>query len=1024
MGLISAAIKNKKITIFLVFVSIICGLFSYYIVPKQESPDVSAPAAMITTIYPGASSADVEKLVTKKIEEKTEELDGYDYMLSYSKNSVSVVILYLNFNADKDKAWRDLRDKIKDLKPQLPQGCYDSEINTNLAEAAGMIISISGKNYTYEQLGTYADDIKKELGGIDGISRIDVKGKQEKQVKVDVEWDKINKYAISLSEVCKILNAQNIDIPSGHLNLNNTKINVKIPGTYVSLEEIENTVVGVSSTTGEMVKLKDIAKVYMDYDTDSNYEFRNNGENTVLLTGYFQNNKNIVLIGNEVQKQMNKIKTQLPSDLVIDEVTFQPKDVSESVSFFMKNLKEGVFLVIITVLLGMGIRNALVVSAVIPISITMSFLVMYILGIKVQEMSTTGLIISLGILVDDAIVIGDIIQVGIDKGLERDIAAFNGVKKLFVPVFTSTLIIVGAFLPLMTIPGAPGEFLKSLPQVVMICITCSYLAAMLVTPAMSSLGFRKSKNLNKESRIRKMFRKLLEYGLKHKITVIITAVLVFGISMVGMTRLGMQFFPYVDKDLIYIDINNEKYEDLDNTSNLVRQVENVLKDQPEVLSYTSAIGSGMPKFYLTLPVVAPSNETAQLLVKIDLKKTKRFKSKEVFGEYIQEQLDSKISGGTTIVKYLEQAMPLESPIRIRLTGDDLNKIYSASEILQQQLKGIPGTSNIRDDSAKKTFEYLVNIDEVRASQHGILKSDVLQQVNIALKGYKASVYRKNGNEYDIIVKSNIASVKDLQNLLIKSSVAGNKVPLMQIAAIQLQSELDQIKHYKKDKTVTVLSDVKTGYNAVKIEDALSKQIKNMDLGGVRVTYDGEKKQITKNFANLGYAGVLTILIIYILLFIQFKSFIQPLIIMSSLPLSLAGVVVGLSIFRMPLSLTAAMGIISLIGVVIRNAILLIEYIQEGRAEGMSVDEACLHAVSQRFRPIILSSTATITGLIPLAYSGSALFSPMSVTIMFGLFTATFLTFIVVPVIYSWVNTWLEKRFRSKNAVDNTVNYAS
>lgn len=1016
MELIKAAIKNKKIVFFLVAIAIISGFYCYYIIPKQESPDVSSPAAMITTIYPGASPSDIEKLVTKKIEDKVEEIDGYDYVESFSKNSASVIILYLNNDADKDKAWRDLRDKIKDLKADLPDGCGDSTINTNLTETAGMIISVSGKNYSYEQLGNYTDDIKKELSSVSGISRFDVKGKQDKQVKVEVDWNKINKYSVSIEDVCSVLKAQNIDIPSGSLNLSTGKIKVKTPGTFTSLQDIQNTIVGVSSTTGETVRIKDIAKVYMDYDDDSSLKFTDNGTNSVLLAGYFQDNKNIVLIGEDVKKKLDTIKQQLPKDLTIDEVTFQPKDVSDSVSFFMKNLREGIILVIITVLIGMGVRNSLVVSAVIPISISMSFLVMYVLGIKVQQMSTTALIIALGILVDDAIVIGDVIQVGIDEGMSGDEAAFSGIKKLFVPVFTSTFIIVGAFSPLLTIPGAVGEFLRTLPQVVMICVTCSYLSALLVTPAMSSLAFRKSKNSDKESKVRKMFRKLLTYGLNHKKKVVIAAVGVFLLSVGIMKTLGMQFFPYADKNVIYIDIANEKMEDINSTSNLVKQVEDVLKEQKEVTGYTTAIGGGMPKFYITVPAVAASKDTAQIMVKVDIEKTKKFQTRQELVEYIQGLLDSKISAGTATVKLLEQAEPIGAPIRLRLTGDDLDKVYAASDKIEQQLKSIPGTMNVRDDGAKKTFEYEVNIDDAKASQLGLLKSDILKQINIALKGYSSSVYRKNGSEYDILVKTNISSAEDLKNLQVKSSVTDTKVLLSQVASITLSSELDQIKHYKKDKTITVYSDVKTGYNSVDIENALTEKINKMDLNGVNVLYDGEKHQIEKNFTSLALAGLLTVLIIYVILFVQFKSFVQPLIIMCSLPLSLMGVVIGLMIFRMPLSLTAVMGIISLIGVVIRNAILLIEYIIEGRKEGLSIDDACLHAVSQRFRPIILSSIATITGLIPLAFSKSALFGPMSVTIMFGLLTATFLTFVVVPVVYSLVNTKLEQRLERRNSI--------
>jgi len=1009
MGLINAAIKNKKTVLFLVVIAIISGFYCYYIIPKQESPDVSSPAAMITTIYPGGSPSDIESLVTKKIEEKVEEVDGYDYCESYSENSASIVILYLNNDADKDKAWRDLRDKIKDLKSELPDGCQDSQINTKLTESSGMILSVSGDNYSYEQLGNYADDIKKQLSNVSGISRFDIEGKQDKQVKVDVDLSKINKYSISLEDVCGVLKAQNIEIPSGDLDLNTGKIKVQTPGSFTSLKDIENTIVGVSTDTGQTIKIKDIANVQMDYDDDSNYKYTNNGENSVLLAGYFQDNKNIVLIGNDVKKKLDEIKKQLPQDLVIDEITYQPKDVNESVSFFMENLRDGVILVVITVLIGMGFRNAMVVSAVIPISMAMSFIAMDILGIKVHQMSTTALIIALGILVDDAIVIGDVVQVGIDEGMSGDEAAFHGIKKLFVPVFTSTLIIIGAFSPLLKIPGAVGEFLRTLPQVVMICITCSYISALFITPAMSSLFFKKSKNVDKESKIRKMFHKILSYGLKHKIKVVIASICVFIVSMGLMKLLGMQFFPYADKNIIYIDVSNEKVDDMDSTSKLVKQVEDILKSEKEVTNYTSAIGGGMPKFYMTVPNVAPAKNTAQIMVKIELEKTKKFDTREKLVEYLQGQLDSKISGGTATVKLLEQAQPIGAPIRLRLTGDDLDKLYAASDQIQQKLKDMPETLNVRDDAAKKTYEYDVNIDSTKSMQHGLLKSDILKQINIALKGYSSSVYRKNGSDYDILVKTNIASVEDLKNLQIKSSVTNNKILLSEVATINLNSQLDQIKHYKKDKTVTIYSDVKTGSNSVNIEDKLSQEINQMDLNGVNVIYDGEKHQIQTNFASLAVAGVLCIAIIYVILFMQFKSFIQPLIIMCSLPLSLMGVVIGLLIFRMSISLTAVMGIISLIGVVIRNAILLVEYIIDGRHEGLSIDEACLHAVSQRFRPIILSSTATITGLIPLVFSKSALFGPMSVTIIFGLASATFLTFVVVPVVYSLVNTRLEER---------------
>lgn len=1017
MRLIKAAIEHKKIVFFLVAIAVIGGFYSYYIIPKQESPNVSSPAAMVTTIYPGASPSEIEQLVTKKVEDVVEEIEGLDYLESYSKNSVSVVIVYLNNDADPDESWRELRDKINDIQSDLPDGSQESVINTDLAEATGMMIAISGENYSYEELGNYADEIKKQLSSIDGISRIDVEGKQEKQVKVEIDLSQINKYDLSVEDVATVLKAQNIDIPSGSLNYESGRIKVKAPGTFTSLQDIENTIVGVSSISGETIKIKDIAKVYMGYNDDADKKYTNQGLNTVILAGYFQEGKNIVLVGEEIEKKLNEVRNNLPSDIQLDEVIFQPKDVNESVEFFMQKLLEGIVFVLLAVFLGMSLRNAMVISAVIPISIALTFLSMYVLGIEVHQVSTTALIIALGILVDDAIVIGDAIQVEIDRGKSGNSAAFYAIKKLFVPVFTSTLIIVGAFAPLLTVPGAVGEFLRTLPLVVMICVTWSYVSALFVTPAISAATFKKSKKAEKEGPVRKMFRIILTYFLKHKAVVIVAALAVILISVGLFNILGMQFFPYADKDIIYVEIKNEKVEDLDSTNELVKQVEEILQSQEEVISYTSAIGGGLPKFYISLPNVSNSKDTAQTLVEVDIEKTENFSTRQQLAEHIQDLLDTNISGGKATVKLLEQAKPIGAPIRIRLTGEDLDKLYAASETIQEQLRNIPGTMNVRDDAAQRTYQYEIDIDDTKASQKGLLKSDILKQISIALKGTTSSVYRKSGSEYDIVVKTNIDSVKELQNLQIKSSVTGNKVLLSQVASINLVSELDQIQHYNKEKTITVYSDVKTGSNAVEIEEALVNLIGEIDFDGVNVIFDGEKRQISENFSSLAFVGVLTILIIYVILMIQFNSYIEPLVIMTSLPLSLMGVVLGLLVFNMPLSFTALMGVISLIGVVIRNAILLIEYIHDGRKEGLTVDEACLQAVSQRFRPIILSSTATITALIPLAFSNSDLFGPMAVTIMFGLLTATFLTFIVIPVVYSLVSKKQDQRFLKDDAVD-------
>jgi len=451
-GPIYAAVKERKITLFIVAVLIVLGFYSYYIIPKQESPDITAPVAIITTVYPGASPEDVERLVTSKIEDKAVEVGGYDTVDSNSMDSVSIVVLWIENGIDVDKAWEELRQKMSDLKAELPKECMDIEVHTNVTETAGMIISISGENYSYDELSSYAEDLKRELDKIDGVSRFDIIGSQDMEVAVDVDIARLNYYRLSLDNITQIISAQSVEIPSGKVNDGSAKINVKVSGGYPSIKEIGDTILTVSPENGSKVYLKDVAHVHMDLE-DSSYKIKQNGRNAVLLTGYFKSNKNIVITGTEVEKIINRYKSRLPEDVVFDEVLYQPADVKKSINSFVINLIEGMVFVIITVFLGMGVRNAIIVSTVIPLSMLITFFAMYLMNIKIHQISIASLIIALGMLVDNAIVVSDSIQVRIDNGEEKMEACVEGVREIALPVLTSTLTTVGAFIPLLMLPS-------------------------------------------------------------------------------------------------------------------------------------------------------------------------------------------------------------------------------------------------------------------------------------------------------------------------------------------------------------------------------------------------------------------------------------------------------------------------------------------------------------------------------------------------------------------------------------------
>lgn len=1015
--LIDIAIDKRSITIFLAVILTVMGSVGFYLLPRQESPDVAFPAAMVITPYPGASAKDVNDLVTKKIEDKLYEIDGYDYIKSYAKESMSIVVVFFDMKVDNNTAMQEVRNAVKDAESELPSGVMDSIIDTDLVSTAGMVISLSGDDYSYEQLASFGEQFKTALTEIDGVSKFTIEGELDKEVRVDVDLNMLNQMSISIEDLAKILAVQNVEIPSGAIEQNGIKINVKTPGIYSSLDDIKNSIISISPETGVVTRLKDIAEVYMDVE-DGASKFKQNGDNAILLTGYFEDSKNVVLIGKDVRETLDRVKAGLPDNLVVEEVIYQPEDVATSTGDFMDNLLQGILFVVVVVFIGMGLRNAAVVSTAIPLSILMTFGVMYISGLKIHQISLTALIIALGILVDNAIVISDSIQVEIDNGLDNISAAKRSTHKASIPVLTATITTVLAFSPLLGLPGAAGSFMQAIPLVLIISIVAAYLVAMLVTPALSSMVFRPSKKKDKKpGKIRTFFRAMLEYGLKRKMamTISIFMVLILVLSVVT-PKLASEFFPYVDKDLFYIDIKSELPGNIDATEVLADEVVELLSSEPEITSYTVAIGDGMPKFYITMPPATPSKDYAQMLIKFDLESdgNKRFHSRDAFATYVQDLLDKNITSGKCTVNRLQYAEPQDAKIIMRVSGSNVERVDAFTRELTDRVREIDGTLNVRNNLKPYTFQFEVDVDSDKASSMGMTKYDIQKQMNLALYGYDASVYRRDGKEYDIVVKGDIEDTVDIETFMVKSSLTDNKIPMHAFSEVNLGKKVDNINRYDRKIASEVLADTMPSSDpsvvATYIEHFI---IPNMDTSGVNIAFDGEREMITKYFGVAGGLAVLAILLIYVTLVIQFGSFLQPVIILMTIPLSLIGSVLGLYIFDQPLSLTAVLGVIALIGLVVKNGILLIEYINEARENGDDLSSACMDAVDKRFNAIILSAGTTVMGLIPLALSGSSLFAPMAVSLMSGLIVSTFLTMVIIPVMYSLVIGAYEKRLEKK-----------
>lgn len=997
--MIQMAIKERKVTILLSIFILIFGLYSYYFIPKQENPDTSSPAAQIVTVYPGASATDVETLVTKPIEDVVATLDGIDYIQSYSYDNVSIVLVMLNYSVDYDEQWDTLRTGLDSVKSDLPDGVWDPDVDTNLTESAGIILSLSGEDYTYDQLADFAQQFKDELVIIPGIKKVDIDGELQKNLVVEVKNEELLPYGIGIQDIYDLIRAQNVVIPPGSIKTETGKINLQVPKSIGSISDVENLIVYISEEDGSIVRLKDVADVYFEYEEDS-LKYRNDGNNAVLLTGYFQDNENIVLIGKDVRETVDDLKAQMPENLEVSEVLFLPEDVDNAVSDFTMNLIQGVILVILVVLVGMGRRNAIIVSMTIPLSIAITFVCMSLLGIDVQQVSIAALIISLGILVDNSIVISDAIQVKINDGMENNEASYLGAKEQAVPVLSSTLTTIAAFAPLTVLPGEAGEFTKTLPQVVMIALIASYLVAMLVTPALASRFFHPTTHKKDSlSAVKRVYHKLLSFNLERPKTALFSVVLIFLIVLSTISLIEVKMFPYVDKDIIYFNVTSETSGDIDKTQAFVEQVETMLYDEPEIMSITSSVGGGLPRFYMTADLITPSDDNGQILCQFDLSQSDRFRNREEFSIYLQDKFDSELVGGYCTVNLLEINMPGPA-IAVRISGKDVDDINRVADAVFEELASMPGTMDVQNDKSSYRYEYVLDVDDDLASTYGLTKYDIQYQINLALSGASASVMKVDGNEYDIVVKSNIEDIEDVKNMAIKSQYTNEKVLVKQFADVSLTEQLTSAQRYNRETLVNVTARVRPEYGSSSVQAEIEDFINNeVDTTGVKINYGGDSETISKYLTGLVGAGVVALVIVYIILLIQFNSMKQPLIVLATIPLSFMGIILGLLLTGTHFTFTVGLGVASLIGIVVNNAILLIEYINRARKEGMSVREACEDSVEKRMRPILLSSITTIFGLFPLVRAQSSFFTPMAIALIGGLLVSTVLTLTVIPTIY-------------------------
>jgi len=990
--------RNRKITLFFVLLIIAAGIFGFIENPKQESPDFSIPYAMITTVFPGASQSDVDAFITEPIEQEIRRITGYESSFSYSSNSLSLVIVEFKFSADKEQSFRDLNEAMRSLQSELPAECSDIDVNTKIVNTAGVLISVSSDEISNKEAAGFAGVIADELMEIDGIERYEIIGDLKDIITVTVNREKMKAAGLTLAEISEVISAGNTDIPIGKIEEEDTKTIINYEGTLNDIEDIKNLELAFIPEANRIIRISDVADVTEEVASLNTY-YKNNGRQAVIIAGYFEDGINILPLEKQIEEKLDDLEKILPDNVDTSLIISQPAEVEGSLNNFSINLLAAVLLVILVILIGMGFRNALVVSVSLPLSILISFGVMYIIGIKIQQVSIAALIVSLGMLVDNSIVVSDSIQGYLDEGMKKKKACVAGVRDVAGPVFTSTITTIAAFMPFLFLNSLAGDYIKSLPQIVSISLAASYFTAILIIPVLAYILFKPKKHRNTKKRV-KLFKKMLKGGLKRKwIVVVIVVILITGSVFLAL-ELNTVFFPASDKNVIYVDIRNNSSDNLKGTIALVENIESLLENEEVILEYTSSSGGGLPRFNQIMFIYTQTPDTGQIMLRIDLKDSD-YRTNEEYKIYLQDKIDGMGLNAKITVKELMYAFPMDEDLKIRIAGDDLDILKSHEGRILDLLSSTKGLINVNKGNTDYIDEFKLEILEEEAVKYGIFAARIQNELSLALLGREAAVILRDKEEIPVIVTGDYSSQSDIDSIPIRTA-AGNYITASEITNLIKESTLSTIPRFNGDYAMTLTADYDSDFSKSEILEDIKSTIEDMNLDDVSVIYEGEDELIKENFGQVGVLGIFALAAVFIILLLQFKSFMMPLLIFITIPLSAIGSIAGLYISGQAISFTALLGIVSLLGIVVNNAIILIDYIRREKAKGIKTNKACINASQKRLRPILLSTITTVIGLIPLAIGTSQLFKPMAIALMSGLLVSTLLTLIVLPVFVSIV----------------------
>ncbi|MBU0639263.1 MAG: efflux RND transporter permease subunit [Planctomycetes bacterium] len=1012
MLLSDAAIRNRTTVGVLVLVIVAFGVYSYVSLPREANPDVPIPYIVISTTYEGVSPEDIETSVTIKIEKEMAGLKGVKEMTSSSAEGMSVITLEFLPDVKVDDAMQYVRDKIDLAKRELPNDIEEPTLTEiNVADFPIIMVSMSGK-ISPVRLKVMADELEDVIESIPGVLNCDVLGGLEREIRLEIDQDKVAAYGLTIPEIIGLIPAENVNISAGGLETPGTKFNVRIPAEFVDPEEVDELVIAMRN--GHPIFLTDVATV-QDTFKDRAALSRLDGLPSITLAVQKRVGANIIYITEAVKQVLEEARRRAPLGTRFDITLDQSKDIHMMISDLENNMLSGLILVVAILFVFLGWRASVIVACAIPISMLLSVIVLHNLGYTLNMVVLFSLIMALGMLVDNAIVIVENVYRHYQLSGRRVEASMKGTAEVAWPVITSTATTVAAFAPLIFWPGLMGGFMKYLPITLIITLISSLFVAMVVNPTICSFFVRtRARRETGESWLIRGYRGLLESALRHRFTTLALALLLVGLGLLYAKRgHGVELFPDFDPRRAVVNIRSPQGTNIHESDRLARIVEQRLQpfaaDLEHVITNVGSSGGGM------FGGSSGGDHVANITLTFHDYEVRRRPSAAVVAD-IRAAL-SDIAGAEIKVEKDKEGPPTGAAVTARFIGEDFAVLEQISDRARRAIENTPGLVNLRSDLEATRPELAFHVDRRRAMLLGVNTAIVGNFLKTAVFGSEVGKYRQFNDEYDITVRlplSQRQSVDDLFRLRVPTAT-GAAVPLSSLGEFEYTGGYGTISRIDQKRVITLSGDTE-GRLSTEVLAAVQKTLNGLDLPpGYKISYAGEKEEQDKASAFLSKAFVVALFLIVLIMVAQFNTLRVPFIIIGTVVLSLIGVLAGLLICKMPFGIImTGVGVISLAGVVVNNAIVLLDYTLLLQRRGLELVPAAIQAGVTRLRPVLLTATTTILGLIPMAIGvsydfhkmawatrseSSQWWSSMAIAVIFGLAFATLLTLVVLPTLY-------------------------